>query len=207
MPSYLFFPYIAGGVCLSFEAADYCDDDAALAHASCVLSEHGSAVEVVVWEGERPVGKRRRSLAAHCEREVPEASGPLAGWRMLIVEADYYAALDLAHAVRAAGADVVASGADAKARILLERAAPDAAVVDVGDGEDASLKIVEALSAQQIGLVLVTSYHQAVRLEDHVRVQAISQPFVDAELVQAITEVLPKDGSPRRPAEGRGVVR
>lgn len=59
MPNYTFFPRRADGSSLTFTSADLLDDAHALTHAQTVLLAHPSAVEVTVWDGERPVGERR----------------------------------------------------------------------------------------------------------------------------------------------------
>lgn len=50
---YLFYPYRADGVALSFEAMQLPSDDDALARAARVLEEHATAASIVVWRGDR----------------------------------------------------------------------------------------------------------------------------------------------------------
>jgi hypothetical protein len=58
MPAMLFtfYPCRADGSAVAFEALELADDATALARARAVLADHASAVEVVVWQGERRVG-------------------------------------------------------------------------------------------------------------------------------------------------------
>ncbi|WP_337188513.1 hypothetical protein [Phenylobacterium sp.] len=56
MPLFTFYPCRPDGSSTAFETFEHEDDAHALARAGRVLSEHDSAVEVVVWQGERQVG-------------------------------------------------------------------------------------------------------------------------------------------------------
>lgn len=53
---FTFYPYRPDGSSTSIETFEAAHDAAALAHAERVLHEHGSAVQVVVWQGERRIG-------------------------------------------------------------------------------------------------------------------------------------------------------
>jgi len=56
MPLFTFYPCRSDGSSTAFETFEEDGDAPALARAERVLSEHPSAVEVVVWQGERRVG-------------------------------------------------------------------------------------------------------------------------------------------------------
>lgn len=56
MPLFTFYPCRADGSSTAFETFEEDGDTPALARAERVLSEHPSAVEVVIWQGERRVG-------------------------------------------------------------------------------------------------------------------------------------------------------
>ncbi|HEX5378547.1 MAG TPA: hypothetical protein VFW47_08220 [Phenylobacterium sp.] len=61
MQFYTFYPQTADGAPLMFEALELEDDLAATAYCARLLAEHRSAVEVVVWEGDRRLsGMTRR---------------------------------------------------------------------------------------------------------------------------------------------------
>jgi len=57
---FTFYPCRADGSSSALETAECRDDDGAMTRASRVLDEHRSAVEVVVWQGERRVGALAR---------------------------------------------------------------------------------------------------------------------------------------------------
>jgi len=56
MPLFTFYPCREDGSSTAFETFEHDDDAQALARANRVLAEHDSAVEVIVWQGERRVG-------------------------------------------------------------------------------------------------------------------------------------------------------
>jgi hypothetical protein len=57
MSIYTFYPHRADGASNAFDAADLVGDAQAYDFARRVLSKHASAVEVVIWLGEREVGR------------------------------------------------------------------------------------------------------------------------------------------------------
>jgi len=61
MPLFTFYPCRSDGGSSAFETIECPDDDTALSRASRVLDDHLSAVEVVVWHGERRVGALSRT--------------------------------------------------------------------------------------------------------------------------------------------------
>ena len=56
MPLFTFYPCRPDGSSTAFEALEQPHEAAALARAQHVLREHPSAVEVIVWQGERRIG-------------------------------------------------------------------------------------------------------------------------------------------------------
>lgn len=65
MPLFSFYPCRSDGGSTAFETIECRDDEDALSRAPRVLDEHDSAVEVVIWQGDRRVGAlaRVRSMA------------------------------------------------------------------------------------------------------------------------------------------------
>ncbi|MDZ4374187.1 MAG: hypothetical protein U1C74_22570 [Phenylobacterium sp.] len=61
MPLFTFYPCLPDGSSTVFETFEHEDDARALARAKRILTEHHSAVEVVVWQGERQVGAVARA--------------------------------------------------------------------------------------------------------------------------------------------------
>lgn len=64
MSLFTFYPCRADGTSTAFQVLECHDDPQALECAGRVLEEHLSAVEVVVWQGERRVGAVTRAPLA-----------------------------------------------------------------------------------------------------------------------------------------------
>lgn len=84
MPLFTFYPCRPDGLSDAFESIECCDDDEAMARARRVLDEHLSAVEVVIWYGERRVGSLARTASAlpiPMEVSEPDGKAPLQQFR------------------------------------------------------------------------------------------------------------------------------
>ncbi|WP_068875509.1 MULTISPECIES: hypothetical protein [unclassified Phenylobacterium] len=64
MSLFTFYPCRPDGSAPAFETIDCHDDEDALSRAPKVLEDHQSAVEVVIWQGERRVGVLVRATSA-----------------------------------------------------------------------------------------------------------------------------------------------
>ena len=60
VPAYTFFPYLAGGSGLTFEAAELPDDAEARRMGLQVLAQHDSAAEVEIWRDDQMIHRERR---------------------------------------------------------------------------------------------------------------------------------------------------
>lgn len=60
MDEYIFYPYRADGVALSFEAMRLPSDEDARVRAGLVLDEHPTATSIVVWQGDRVLHRLSR---------------------------------------------------------------------------------------------------------------------------------------------------
>jgi len=60
MPLFTFYPCRPDGSSPAFETIECSDDADALVRARRVLDDHRSAVEVIIWQGERRVGALSR---------------------------------------------------------------------------------------------------------------------------------------------------
>lgn len=61
MPLFTFYPCVADGSSPAFESIECQDDADAMTRARRVLEDHLSAVQVVIWHGERQVGALARA--------------------------------------------------------------------------------------------------------------------------------------------------
>lgn len=73
MALYTFYPRLKDGASLTFDAVELDDDEAAVDHSRLVLSEHPSAYQVMVWDGDRRVCRVERGRVAAQGSSAPEA--------------------------------------------------------------------------------------------------------------------------------------
>src|SRR5262249_3956616 len=87
----------------------------------------------------------------------------LAGKRILVLEDDYFLAIDAERALQNAGADVVGPF-PTEAAALAATASQDlpAALVDINLGAGASFATAEALRAKGVPFIFLTGYDQAI---------------------------------------------
>jgi CheY-like chemotaxis protein len=123
---------------------------------------------------------------------MPDPTPPLAGRRVLVVEDEYLIASQVKRWLHSAGADVVGPvpGVD-QALDLIEDCRPDAAVLDLnlGDG-DTAYPIADKLGVLGVPYLFATG---DVRLDDasvYRHRPRLEKPFVEAELVRALTKLI-----------------
>lgn len=73
MTLYTFYPRLRDGASLTFDAVELDDDQAAMDHSRLVLSEHPSAYQVMVWDGDRRVCRVERGRSVAHGGGSPEA--------------------------------------------------------------------------------------------------------------------------------------
>src|SRR5262245_39709188 len=113
--------------------------------------------------------------------------GELGGQRILVVEDDYYLAMETAKAVSAAGAVVLgpcASKEDALA--VIERCVPTAAVVDINLGIGPSFDLALALRGRGVPLVFITGYDEDVVPRELADVPRLQKPVDLAAIVRSV---------------------
>ncbi len=110
--------------------------------------------------------------------------------RVLIVEDDYYLAMDLKSALENAGAEVVGPFADAAgATAALALDLPDCALVDLNLGHGLSLDIPRELVRRAIPFAFVTGYDRAAIPDEFAATVRVEKP-VAAQLAATVVEGL-----------------
>lgn len=119
------------------------------------------------------------------------AEADLSGYRVMVVEDEYYLASDQARALRGAGAEVVGPcPTDAAARSELEAQPPDAAVVDINLGAGPSFKLAEALKDRGVPFVFVTGYDQEAIPAEFEHVERLEKPVQLRQVVNAVARLV-----------------
>ena len=111
----------------------------------------------------------------------------LSGYRIVILEDDYYQAQDCRQLLEAAGAKVIAISA----RIpdlpsLLEEGPIDAVLIDINLGHGLSFDFARALKAQGIPFVFLTGYDAAMLPDDLAGNGYLTKPADAARIMDAL---------------------
>lgn len=110
---------------------------------------------------------------------------PLTGRRVLVVEDEYFTAVELARMVANLGGEVLGPvGRLSQARLLACGEAIDAAVLDVKLNGETSLTLVEELLARGIPLILATGYGSDMLPERFAGVPRLSKPYRQSDLAE-----------------------
>jgi two-component SAPR family response regulator len=115
----------------------------------------------------------------------------LHGYKVLVVEDDYYLATDAARALRSAGAEVMGPfPTEESAWAELEAQRPDAVVVDINLGWGPSFKFAEVLKDRGIPFVFVTGYDQETIPEQFNDIERVEKPAQLKRIVGAISKLV-----------------
>lgn len=115
----------------------------------------------------------------------------LAGQRILIVEDDYYLAMDSEDWLRRAGAEVLGPVPDERAAIVLLESGPmDCAVIDINLGHGPSFEIAARLQEANIPFLLATGYDAAAVPREFSDVPRLEKPFREHDLISALERLI-----------------
>jgi DNA-binding response OmpR family regulator len=111
----------------------------------------------------------------------------LAGWRILVVEDEYFIADDLRRALDERGAKVVGPVPDLAAGLdLARREALDAAVIDVNLGGEMSFPIADLLRRRGVPFLFSTGYDDATLSAAYPGIRRIEKPFDQGAIVASL---------------------
>lgn len=111
-------------------------------------------------------------------------SGAIAGNRILIVEDEYFIALEIQRALNAVGAEVLGPVPSLeKASIILDSAVPDFAILDVNLEGESSFPIADRLKDSAIPFMFVTGYDDWVIADRYRDVPRMTKPYSIGSLI------------------------
>ena len=116
----------------------------------------------------------------------------LSGYRILLVEDEYFLADDMMRALKSAGAEI-AGPVDTREGALgfIEAASPlDGAILDINLHGKMSFEVASALQARSIPFVFTTGYDQAAIPPEFADVPRWEKPFDPAALARALPSLL-----------------
>lgn len=123
------------------------------------------------------------------ERE-PMTDLPLSGYRIIILEDDYYQAEDSRLTLERAGAKVIAvTATPPDLGELLEEGWIDAALIDINLGRSLSLDFARKLAARAIPFAFLTGYDAGILPDDLAGRPCLSKPADTARIIATLAQL------------------
>jgi DNA-binding response OmpR family regulator len=116
--------------------------------------------------------------------------GTLSGARVLIVEDDFFLAMDEQYALEDAGAHVVGPCADEAAGLSAADHALECAVLDLNLGLGPSFAVAAALRAKGVPFLFVTGYDAGIIPPEFMDVMRLQKPITMNELIRAVSQTI-----------------
>lgn len=111
----------------------------------------------------------------------------LAGRRVLLLEDDYYLAMDACAALEDAGATVIGPLADQSSAAALAGKEPiDCAVLDINDGDGPSFLAARAMLDHGVPIVFMTGYDKAIIPTEFEHARCLQKPVRERDLIGAV---------------------
>ena len=119
-----------------------------------------------------------------------ERTNPLNGARVLIVEDEYYLAVDLSRSLSKAGAEVVGPvGTVEEADRLMCEWRPDCAVLDMNLRGEFAFALAKRLDDASVPFVVATGYNQSSLPDALKDVPRIEKPYSAREVVEKLANL------------------
>lgn len=127
----------------------------------------------------------------------------LAGRTVLVVEDNYFIAMDTSWSLRGAGGDVLGPVArEDQALALIAGGAPTCAVLDINLGDGPVFAVPDALRDACIPFVFVTGYDDVVIPARFDGVERLRKPVAYGEVIQAMARLDPGRDVGAPPSDG-----
>lgn len=118
------------------------------------------------------------------------AKADLSGKRVLVVEDDYFLAVDAQRALQSVGAEVVGPFPhEADAMTAIEADGLRAALVDINLGEGPAFNTAKALRAAGVPFIFLTGYDQGVIPAEFADVPRFEKPVELSKVIHAVAEM------------------
>ncbi|GJE44017.1 response regulator [Methylobacterium soli] len=116
----------------------------------------------------------------------------LAGRRVLVVEDEYFIAMDMEYWLQEAGAEVAGPVPDTEQALALIEAGPlDAAVLDVNLMSETVYAVADRLKERGVPYLFVTGEVQIADCSDYRSRPKLEKPILDTELLRAVGKLMP----------------
>lgn len=115
---------------------------------------------------------------------------PLSGYRIIIIEDDYYQAEDSRLTLERAGATLIAVTPTAPdLGVLLARGRIDAALIDINLGSSVSFQFARELAERAIPFAFLTGYDAGIMPDDLARRPYLSKPADAAKIIATLARL------------------
>jgi PAS domain S-box-containing protein len=168
-------PYELGG-----QGRVVIDADGAKCHLRFPLDDRGSILET---------GAPQRATIFGGALDMSDEPS-LSGYRVLVVEDEYYLATDIARALQGAGAAIATLCPTVEAALaeLTERC-PDAVILDINLGSGPSFKLARTLEDRGIPFIFVTGYEQEAIPQEFKHIERLQKPVQFRQIVAAVAKL------------------
>jgi DNA-binding response OmpR family regulator len=130
------------------------------------------------------------------ELQPRAAEDGLCGYRLLVVEDDYFVAQELCNRLRECGAEVLGPAPDiATALELARRLRPDCVLLDINLDGEAGFQLARELQMQRLRTVFTTGYDRGIIPPELRHADYLQKPFDSVALMRSI-----RAQPPARPA-------
>jgi len=117
----------------------------------------------------------------------PKKSGAdLSGAKILLVEDEFYLAIDMKEQIEDAGGTVLGPCKDSIAAIEHIEEGPDCAIVDINLGQGPSFAIAEVLAERSVPFLFLTGYDAATIPPRFAEVECIQKPASAPRVIDAV---------------------
>jgi len=114
----------------------------------------------------------------------------LSGTTVLVIEDEFYLAMDVKEGIEQAGGTVCGPWPDAADGLAeLRRGVPDCAVVDINLGQGPSFKIAEELKRRNVPFLFLTGYDAPSIPPGFAEIERIEKPAGAERVVEAIARL------------------
>lgn len=119
----------------------------------------------------------------------------LGGTKVLVVEDEFYLAMDIAEEIEQAGGTVLGPCRDADASMEQLDAGPDVAVVDINLGEGPSFVIARTLRTRGVPFLFLTGYDIAAIPTEFADIESVSKSANAARVIDAIARLTAREAA------------
>jgi DNA-binding response OmpR family regulator len=121
---------------------------------------------------------------------APKSETSLSGTTVLVIEDEFYLAMDIKQDIERAGGIVLGPVPDTATTLaMISRDAPDCAIVDINLGEGASFEVAEELKRRNIPFLFLTGYDAASIPPQMADVERFEKPATPGPIIAAITRL------------------